>query len=139
MKKETEFTCIVCPNGCALKVAWEEGKPDFTVSGNRCPRGADFAVSEMTAPKRTVCSTVRTIFEEVPVLPVRLSAEIPKERIFDVMEQIRRACITKPLKRGSVVIENVCGLGADVIATSGILQEKEKDGTLRTASEKRSV
>ena len=103
MKKETEFTCIVCPNGCPLQVKWEEGSADFTVSGNRCPRGREFAVSEMTAPKRTICSTVRTVFEGVPVLPVRLSAEIPRKRIFDVMEQIRRACVTKPVERGSVV------------------------------------
>lgn len=139
MKKETEFTCIVCPNGCPLQVKWEEGSADFTVSGNRCPKGKEFAVSEMTAPKRTICSTVRTVFEGVPVLPVRLSAEIPKERIFDVMAQIRKACVTKPVERGSVVVENVCGLGVDVIATSGILKEKEKNGTLRTVAEKRRV
>ena len=139
MKKEIEFTCIVCPNGCPLQVKWEEGSADFTVSGNRCPKGKEFAVSEMTAPKRTICSTVRTVFEGVPVLPVRLSAEIPRERIFDVMEQIRRACVTKPVERGSVVVENVCGLGVDVIATSGILKEKEKNGTLRTVAEKRRV
>ena len=144
MKKETEFTCIVCPNGCRLHVEWEvpqgsiqEGFESadaacaadggsFSVSGNRCLRGRDFAVSEVTAPKRTVCSTVRTAFDGVPVLPVRLSAEIPKERIFDVMGQIRRACVSERVGRGDVVIADVCGLGVDVIATSSILKEGVK-------------
>lgn len=140
MKRETEFTCIVCPNGCSLRVEWEEPEegadkyrnwPDsaaagagFSVSGNRCKRGEAFAESEMTAPKRTVCSTVRTVYPGVPALPVRLSAEIPKERIFDVMAEIRRVCVTKIVGRGDVIIPDVCGLGVDVIATSSVLKEE---------------
>lgn len=124
MKKETEFTCIECPNGCRLRAEWEEGEKTYAVSGNRCQRGAAFARSEMTAPMRTVCSTVRTAFAGVPVLPVRISGEIPKERIFDVMKEIRRVCVTKAVDRGEVILQNVCGLGVDVIATSGILKKR---------------
>ena len=49
-----EFTCIVCPRGCTLTV--EENNGEYTVSGNSCKRGKDFAVSEMTCPMRTICS-----------------------------------------------------------------------------------
>ena len=94
------------------------------VTGNTCPRGREFAVSEMTAPKRTICSTVRTAFPDAPVLPVRVSADIPKDRIFDVMDAIRAVTVTERIARGDVVIPDVLGLGVDVIATSSLLKHK---------------
>ena len=78
----------------------------------------------MTAPKRTICSTVRTAFPDAPVLPVRVSADIPKDRIFDVMDAIRAVTVTERIARGDVVIPDVLGLGVDVIATSSLLKHK---------------
>ena len=121
-----ETVCIVCPRGCKLQAAEENGV--ITVKGNSCKRGYDFAVSELTDPKRTVCSTVRTAFPDVPVLPVRVSGEIPKNRIFDVMRQIDAVCVKERIGRGDTVIENVLDLGEDVIATSNILKENGKAG-----------
>lgn len=114
-----EFNCIGCPRGCLLHV--EEADGEYVVTGNTCINGKNFAINEMTDPKRTICSTVRTVFPDVPVLPVRVSADIPKNRIFDVMAEINAVTLDKRLGRGEAVIENVLGLGVDVIATSGIL------------------
>lgn len=116
-----EMTCITCPNGCTLQVEETEGQ--IRVSGNRCKRGEAFAVSELTHPMRTVCSTVRTVYPEAPVLPVRVSAEIPKEKIFDVMREINQVLVDRRVGRGEVLIENVLGLGVDVIATSDLLKK----------------
>lgn len=116
-----ELVCIVCPRGCTMTLEGE-GK-DVKVSGNSCKRGAEFAVSEMTEPKRTICTTVRTAFPDVPVLPVRVSKEIPKDKIFDVMAEINKVAVKKKVKRGAVIIKDVLGLGADIIATSGVLDE----------------
>ena len=113
-----EFNCINCPRGCLLHV--EEVNGEFEVTGNTCIRGHDFAISEMTCPKRTICSSVKTVFADVPVLPVRVSAEIPKDRIFDVMKEINSFVLEKHVSRGETVIENVLGLGVDIIATSDI-------------------
>ena len=44
-----EFTCIVCPNGCRLHTEVENGAVT-SVTGNRCPKGRDFAEKECTAP-----------------------------------------------------------------------------------------
>lgn len=119
-----ELTCIVCPNGCSLKVEEKDGQ--WEVSGNQCRRGVTFAIEEMTHPMRTICSTVRTIFPEIPVIPVRTASEIPKERIFDVMKQINQVTVDHILSTGDVVIENVLGLNVDVIVTSDILKEWEE-------------
>lgn len=116
-----ELVCIVCPKGCTMKIEEKDG--EISVTGNSCKRGASFAVSEMTEPKRTVCTTVRTVFKDAPVIPVRVSAEIPKNRIFDVMREINAVTLSSPVGRNDVIIKNVLGLGADVIATSGILKE----------------
>lgn len=116
-----EFNCIGCPRGCLLRVEEENG--EFTVSGNSCENGRKFAVSEMTEPKRTICSTVKTVFADVPVLPVRVSADIPKDRIFDVMREINSVTLDKRISGGDAVIENVLGLGVDVISTSNVLNQ----------------
>ena len=101
-----------------MQISEKDG--EYTVSGNTCKRGKDFAISEMTEPKRTICTTVKTVFENTPVLPVRVSAEIPKDRIFDVMKEINSFLLEKHVARGEAVIENVLGLGVDIIATSDI-------------------
>ncbi len=115
-----QLVCIGCPRGCRLAV--EERGGEFTVTGNGCPRGREFAVGEMTEPKRTICSTVKTVFDGVPVLPVRVSDDIPKDRICDVMREINAVTLTERIGRGDVVIKNVLGLGADVISTSDLLK-----------------
>ena len=116
-----EFNCICCPRGCRLHVEEENG--GFTVTGNSCDNGRKFAISEMTEPKRTICSTVRTVFTDAPVLPVKVSADIPKDRIFDVMREINSVVLTQRISGGDAVIENVLGLGFDVISTSNVLNE----------------
>lgn len=117
----SKIVCITCPRGCTMQVAGSGD--DIQVTGNFCKRGEDFAKAELTNPMRTICSTVRTVFADAPVLPCRVSADIPKDRIFDVMEEINKAVVDKPLRRGEVIIPNVLGLGVDIISTSDLLLE----------------
>ena len=76
---------------------------------------------------RTICTTVKTAFPAVPVISVRTSREIPKERIFDVMREINCLCITHPTGRGEVILQNVLGLGADIIVTADWPEEQNKE------------
>lgn len=115
-----KIVCIECPNGCELETENKDG--EITVRKNKCKKGIDFAKSELLDPKRTISSTVKTVFRDIPVLPVRVSGDIPKARIFDVMEEINRVCLDSKPGRGDIVIENVLGLGVNVIATSNILK-----------------
>ncbi|MEG1805664.1 MAG: DUF1667 domain-containing protein [Clostridia bacterium] len=114
-----EFVCIVCPNGCKLEV----DEKNLTVVGNKCKRGETFGINEVTNPMRTICSTVKTIFKDSPVLPVRVSSDIPKDKIFEVMKEINKVVVSERIGRGDVVIKNVLGLGVDIIATSNLLKE----------------
>ncbi|MEG0833744.1 MAG: DUF1667 domain-containing protein [Oscillospiraceae bacterium] len=118
MKK---LICIVCPNGCELTVSGDMGS--LKVNGNLCARGEAFAAAELTHPTRSLTTTVRTSFCQVPVLPVRTNGEIPKELIGLAMEQLGKIVVRKPVACGEEVLEDVAKSGVSVIATSSILKE----------------
>lgn len=118
-----ELVCIVCPRGCTLRA--ERDGDTVRVTGNSCKRGEEFAKTELTVPKRTLCTTVATAFPDVPVLPVKLSGEIPKEKIFPIMEAINAVTLERPVPMGGVILKDVLGLGVDVVAASDLLRERE--------------
>ena len=115
-----ELTCISCPLGCPLRVETGENGAVLSVTGNTCPRGEAYGRKEVSAPARTVTSTVAVEGGAAPLVSVRTRGDIPKGKIFDCMAAIRRARAQAPVRLGDVVIENVCGTGVDVIATRSV-------------------
>ena len=115
-----ELTCISCPLGCPLKVETDGNGAVVQVTGNTCKRGEVYGKKEVTAPERTVTSTVAVEGGSAPLVSVRTRGDIPKGKIFDCMEAIRRARAQAPIQMGDVIIENVCGTGVDVIATKPV-------------------
>lgn len=113
-----ELICIVCPNSC--KLIYENGE----IKGAKCPRGVKFGMDEMTAPKRTVCTTVKTAFKDMPVLPVRTDGDIPKDKIFDLMKLVREVVVDKRVGRGEIILKNVLDSGVDLISTSNMKYNK---------------
>ncbi len=120
-----ELVCIVCPRSCRMTIT-SEGD-ELVVTGNTCKRGKEFAINEMTDPRRTVCTTVRTSFPSVPVLPVRVSGAIPKNKIFDLMREVNRITVSKRIGREEVVVPNILDLGVNLIATSNILKDENNE------------
>lgn len=118
-----EIVCITCPNSCVMEVTLDEAGQVTDVSGNKCVRGADFAKSEVAHPVRTLCTTVRTIYRDCPVLPVRVNGSVPKERIREAMNAINQVTVDRPVAIGDVILSNLLELGVDVIATSSVLRE----------------
>lgn len=113
-----ELICIVCPQGCHLKVDEENG---CSVTGNSCPRGAEYGKMELTHPTRVVTSTVRCEGGLYPRCPVKTDRAIPKEKMFEVMRALEDITLTAPVQVGQIIIENVCGAGANVVATRELL------------------
>ncbi len=110
-----ELVCINCPLGCHLTAIKEGDK--ITVTGNTCPRGEQYAINEMTMPMRTLTSTVRISGSIHDSLPVITSAQIPKEKMFEVMKALKNIEVKAPVKVGEVIVKDVCGLGVDIIAS----------------------
>ena len=115
MTEIRELVCINCPMGCRLSVTLSDGQVE-KVEGNTCPRGAQYAKDECTAPKRVVTTLARVENRTIP-LSVKTSSAIPKELIFDTVNAIREITVSAPVSIGDVVLENVCGTGVSVVAT----------------------
>lgn len=113
-----ELTCIGCPLGCSLRVFEEEGQ--LRVEGNTCPRGETYAKNEVLCPKRTVTSTVTVRGGAVSRLSVRTLTDIPKEKIFACMEEIRAVTVDAPVAIGDIVLPDVAGTGVALIATKNV-------------------
>lgn len=110
-----ELTCIVCPRGCDLTVTIEDGKV-ISVGGNACRRGVTYAENECTHPVRTVTSTMAC--ENGAVVAVKTDKPIPKELVFDCMKAINAAKAPEGTKIGDVLIANVLGTDANIVATA---------------------
>ena len=117
-----ELTCIMCPLGCKLKAETSQGTDgrEILVTGNTCKKGKEYALQELTDPRRNIATSVLVTGGELPLASVRLTHAIPKARIFDVMAEIRKQKLTAPVKAGEVVIENVLGLGSNVVVTKSV-------------------
>ena len=112
-----EMTCIICPRGCTLTVEYED-KNVLSVKGNACKRGKDYAFAECTCPTRTLTTTAMTKSGEV--VAVKSNKAIPKELLFDCMEQINACCVPDSVRQGDVIIADILNTGADIIVTSYI-------------------
>ena len=110
-----DMICIVCPKGCPLRVSLENGTVT-EVSGHTCPRGKQYAIDECTHPMRTVTTTART--DRGGVIAVKTGKTIPKEKMFDLMEEINHAVVKLPARIGDVVLQNVVGTDANVVVTA---------------------
>ena len=118
-KTVREFTCIRCPMGCQLRASVENGAV-VSVEGNQCRRGVAYAKTEAVHPVRTVTSTVRAVGGTRPVVAVKTAGDVPKESIFEVMAAIRALTVTAPVRIGDVLLENVAGTGADLVASANL-------------------
>ena len=112
-----ELICIVCPNGCHLKVDPENG---YAVTGNKCDRGIEYGKAELQNPVRMVTSTVILEGANSRRLPVKTSAPVPKNMIFRVMEKIDTLTVCAPVKTGDVLLKNVLNTGADIVACKNV-------------------
>ncbi|MCI8326780.1 MAG: DUF1667 domain-containing protein [Lachnospiraceae bacterium] len=111
-----ELTCIGCPLGCQITVMMDQGEIK-EVTGNTCPRGEEYARKEVLAPTRIVTSTVRLEGGDIAAIPVKTKQDIPKSKIFDVMDELKDVVVKVPVHIGDVVLEDVAGTGVPVIAT----------------------
>ena len=110
----TNLICITCPKGCHLTVDEEN---DYKVTGNGCPRGAEYGRNELLHPVRVITSTVRIDGAAVARLPVKTDRPLPKEKMFDCMQLINGLSAKSPVKVGQVLASNILGTDVNIVAT----------------------
>ena len=115
-----EMICICCPRGCRLVAEREDENANWEVSGNQCPRGAAYAVQELTNPCRVVTAVVKTDSSEIMFLPVRTDRPCPRGEIAALLNKLYTITVNVPVRRGDVVAHDVNGTGIDVVASETI-------------------
>lgn len=114
MEKRT-ITCISCPLGCDVD-ALVEGK-EIQVQGNRCEKGKAYVINEILDPRRVVTSNVFVEGGNCPLVSVKTTASIPKGRMLDLIQELKKLRLTAPVHIGDLLIQNLFGTGIDVVAT----------------------
>lgn len=119
-----QLICIVCPKGCHLTIDEDN---NYTVTGNTCMRGADYAKKEVTHPTRTITSTIRIHKGTQARVSVKTASDISKEMITTIMERLSQLDVEAPVHRGMVVETNICGSGADLLITKDVARNKKEE------------
>ena len=116
-----KLTCICCPLGCSIAADMQGGSV-VAVRGNGCPNGEKYAHTELTAPVRTLTSTVALVNSKsgMRLAPVRSSEPIPKDKLFDCMKEIANISVSAPVRIGDTVLQNAAGTGISIIITRDI-------------------
>jgi CxxC motif-containing protein len=119
MTKKKQITCIVCPIGCKIKVDIKGDKVEIC-SGNKCKKGVDYAIYEALDPRRVLTTSVLVEDGQWPLVSVKSSKPVPKNKIFDVLKEIRKVKTKAPVKIGKTIIKDVARTGIDIISTKSI-------------------
>lgn len=112
-----DMICIICPRGCSLTADITE--TGVKVSGNACPKGEEYAINECTNPVRTVTATVRVSNRYNTMVSVKTVTPVAKDRMMDVMKELRNIQVQAPVKIGDIVLTDVCG--SDIVITKDVL------------------
>jgi CxxC motif-containing protein len=115
-----EIRCIVCPTGCLVHV--ENVNGELIIEGHSCKRGEVYAREEFVSPKRILTTTIRVENGFLPLIPVRSDKPLPKERLQEALNQIALTKIKAPIKMGELLIKNVLGLNANIIASRDLIE-----------------
>lgn len=92
------------------------------VSGSKCPKGETYALSEIENPVRVLTSCVLAEGLLLKMVPVKTDKPIPKAKLMEAMAQIKKIKIHKNVSMGDIIIENLLGLGVNLIATRDSLK-----------------
>jgi len=108
MSESREFVCIGCPIGCPL-VLTHTGREIVEIEGASCNRGAKYARQEFTDPRRALSTTVAITGARWSRLPVKVTRQVPKERVREAAQQIHRLRVAAPVRRGQDLMSGLLG------------------------------
>ncbi len=114
--EKKHFVCVVCPVGCEIDVVYD-GSKIISMEGNKCEKSEEFVSQELIEPMRILTTTVRIQGSKWPVIPVRTDKAVPKRLFPRIMKQLRRIKLQAPVNMLDVVVKDIVGTEANIIAT----------------------
>ena len=112
-----EYTCVMCPRGCDMEASLDDDFNLVSTEGAGCPKGISYLRQELADPRRNLATSARVLGGSMPLVSVRLTGPIPKARIGEALKAIQALRLEAPVLAGQILIENLGGLGIDVMAT----------------------
>lgn len=116
---EREFVCIICPNGCRIKVEYK-GTNIKNIKGDECPKGKDYVKNEITNPLRVFTGSVLVGNGDFSLASVKTSVPIPKKYLKKIGEITRQLKIDAPVEIGQIAAKDLLGRDIDLVATRKI-------------------
>lgn len=118
-----KYVCIICPNSCEIEAEYS-GKDVRKITGHSCKKGEEYVRKEIIAPERGVTTTVPVRNGLIPLVSVKSSKAIPKELIGKAVSEIAKARADAPVKIGDVIVRNILGTDADIVATKDVPRKR---------------
>jgi CxxC motif-containing protein len=110
-----KLTCIICPRGCEMEVEKKNGQ--WTVTGNECKRGENYALQEASEPVRTLTTSLPITGGDYEMVSVKTAEPIPKGKITEALKALEGMTLSAPIGIGQSIIPDIAGTGVDLVAT----------------------
>jgi CxxC motif-containing protein len=110
-----KVTCIICPEGCTITGYFNSNKL-ILMKGYKCKRGKKFALEEIIDAKRVLTTTIRINSKKFNRLPVKSSKPVSKNRINELVREVKKLKVSPCVRRGDVLAKNLLESGADIIS-----------------------
>ena len=123
MIAEKNITCVVCPIGCKILVKIDGTQLEI-VEGNKCKRGIEYVKNEAFDPRRMLTTSVLVNEGEWPLVSVKSSKPVPKEKFFSILKEIKRTVVNAPVKSGQIIIKNTANADINIVATKTVKNKK---------------
>ncbi|HYE67683.1 MAG TPA: DUF1667 domain-containing protein [Anaerovoracaceae bacterium] len=108
------ITCIMCPNCCEIT---------YDLTGGMCGKGPEYVKNEILNPKRTLTSSIKVTGGAIPLVSVKTSGSIPKEKLRDAMKLINDIAVEAPVELGQIIQKDFMEEGIDLVATKTVTPE----------------
>jgi CxxC motif-containing protein len=87
----------------------------------------EYAKSEYTFPKRTITTTVAIEGANIKRLAAISSSAVPKEALSQCLEYLYGIVVKAPVKMGDVIVKDLLGTGADIVAARSIYASNKSE------------
>ena len=118
------FTCVTCPVGCEIDVELRDSEV-VSMEGNKCKKGLEFVSQELEEPMRILTTTIPIKGARWAMLPVRTDKPIPKRLFFRALEEMANIKLRAPVRMSKVIVRDIAGTGAAIVATRSMDREQE--------------
>jgi len=109
--------CILCPVGCNIKI---KKNKKLVIKGAKCIKGIEYSKHEILNPKRILTTSILVKNGILPLISVKTSKPVPKDKIFKILKIIKKKSVNAPIYIGDIIIENILDTGSNIVSTKTV-------------------